>query len=91
MKKTQKMIKQVESENVLEIICDKCGKPIKSEMGSAYKSDWFMMTTGDYFGSDCWQGMHRVMDLCEDCSNELIELLKKNGYNIRDEEFDYSQ
>ena len=70
-------------------ICDKCGKSVEfNPYKSHYDYDWFEMTTG-HGSPDGGSGLHYTTDLCESCALELIDLLKSNGYYIRETEWDY--
>jgi len=68
--------------------CDKCGKEIKKETYNAYNEDWFEIKEGHiYPEGGCFSGYK--MELCEDCSHELVEILKFNGFNIQEVVIEY--
>lgn len=68
--------------------CDKCARLIKYENHTAYKSDWFRVTFGTNY-PEGGNGVDKVMDLCEECARKLVEILSANGYEIRDEEWEW--
>lgn len=70
-------------------VCDKCGNAVEfNPYESQYNYDWFEMTTGhgDLGGGG---GLHYTTNLCESCAGELIDLLKSNGYYVRETEWYY--
>jgi hypothetical protein len=74
----------------IRCFCDKCGKKIVSEkFGDVYEDSWFEFKTGESYGADGGSGDLYKIDLCEECSLDLIKLMKENGYKVRGEEWDY--
>jgi hypothetical protein len=68
--------------------CDKCGLKIRTSFYDAYDEDWFSINKGHKYP----EGGHFIeynMELCETCSHELMNILKLNGFNIREEDVDY--
>lgn len=68
--------------------CDKCGEKICSKSYDAYDEDWFSARFGSSF-PECSLGHEFNMDLCQDCTRELIDLLEDNGFHIRKEEWGF--
>lgn len=69
-------------------ICDKCDKEIIGEgYHDAYVSNWFKVVNGYVYANDgfSFSGEKYNMDLCLDCSMELVENLKILGYKIQNE------
>jgi len=79
-KKTQKLV---------STICDKCGKKTEPTLlHDAYHPDWFFCETGnksDRGGA----GEIKSIDLCWRCTEDLVKLMKDNGYRIKIERWDY--
>lgn len=85
--KKEKQVKEVEV--VLEDynICDKCGKTLVKELYDAFECN-FLFKEGTAYpeGGD---GEKHEMELCNDCALEVVELLRKNGYNVVTSEWGY--
>ena len=61
-----------------ETICDKCMKPIERESSFDSFSATFEVTTGECYPEGCFTES-QTADLCEDCANLAIDLLKNFG------------
>ncbi len=78
-----RVVKQLDS-----LICDKCDQEIDETAYSAYDADWFELREGSSF-PEGGSGTSIVMELCQECSEDLVDLLHKNGYKTRKEEWDW--
>jgi hypothetical protein len=85
--KQHKEIKEVVVTDERYIQCDKCDKKINVEAFDVFKSN-LTIETGSRWpdGSGC--GDIESLDLCQECSIELTNLLKTNGYKIQHKEWD---
>lgn len=85
MREYKIITKTLEQKELIKETCDKCQKEINIDSFNAYNSNWFELITGtNYPGA--YSPEKYKMDLCEDCSMDLIELLKANGFNVQYEE-----
>lgn len=75
-----------------QIHCDKCGKDVTTEYrrggNNAYDIGWFECRFG-YRAQEFGDGHTAKMDLCENCSKELLDLLRDNGFAISIESWGY--
>jgi hypothetical protein len=78
-----------EHKELIETTCDKCGNIILQSSHSVYDPSWFSMQKGQSFGEDGGDGKYYKLDLCELCTNNLIQLLRDNQYNVLEEDWDY--
>lgn len=83
--RTEKQLKEVEvvTENYYQ--CDKCNNRIKSRIYDAFSFD-FEYVTGDSY-PDGGSGERTTLDLCANCAEDLMELLKTNGYRLNKSEW----
>lgn len=79
--KKEKQLKEVEVENYL--VCDKCGNRIQKRSSfDAFECE-FSYRTGDIYpeGGDVEEFK---LDLCRECGDEAIKLLKDFGFGIQE-------
>jgi len=99
-KETEIVNKLVEVTIKDELKCDKCGCLIFGECrydkmvtvpdGYSHFDAFnftFKVKTG-YQYPECQGGEQHNLDLCEKCSDEAMELLLKNGFEIKTEDWD---
>ncbi len=67
-------------------ICDKCDKEIKVYSYDVFESTLEIKEGFQY--PDGGDGTLKKLDLCQDCSEELITTLKELGYKIQELEWD---
>lgn len=87
IKETKKVIKEVE-----EIVhnyeqCDKSKQKIKVSTFDAFECRLDINVGNRY--PEGGNYVNTSMDLCQNCSQELIELLQINGYRLNEEDNDY--
>lgn len=75
---TKKIMQEVEV--IAYIICDKCEKEIKTDNFDAFSCELKYRTGKDF--PEGSTGELTRMELCEDCADDLIELLKKHNYKV---------
>ena len=85
MKEYKIITKTVEQKEVIKETCDKCEQQIKSYAFDNYNSEWFEFSVGACY-PESTNGVKYFMDLCEECSIKLTQLLKQNGFNIQEKE-----
>jgi hypothetical protein len=68
------------------IVCDKCKEEIDVEPFDAFKCK-FVYKTGSCY-PEGGNGEKQSMELCQDCADDFVELLKSNGYNVTIEDWD---
>lgn len=63
---------------VRKLVCDKCGKEVDTSYMDKYdiKGSSFVKVYGDNAGFDAGTSGDLEYDLCEDCTNKLVEFLK---------------
>lgn len=74
------------TQTLVKTTCDKCGQEIIHENFSIFDSEWFEARFGMCY-PEGGAGTSYTMDLCENCSLEMINLLKNHGYKV--DKFDY--
>lgn len=87
VRKTAHKLKKVEV--VLEdyTVCDKCNQRIKPENNDAFDFNFSLKTGYSYpIGGG---GEIQELDVCPTCANELVELLKANGFKVSSTDWDY--
>lgn len=67
--------------------CDKCGCVIKKTSSFEVFESTFKVESGVSY-PEGGHGTDQSIDLCQDCSNDFIFLLKKNKYNINTKEWE---
>ena len=77
---TKKVIKEVEVVTEKYTICDKCGKRIEEDIFDAFECNFTYVVGSCYPEGSC--GEEKSMDICQECADDLVELLIDNGYNI---------
>lgn len=84
---TKKVIKEVEQVIRRFNTCDKCGKEIKVDSYDGFECK-LEYKEGTRFpeGTDL---EIKSVELCQDCTVDLLELLKNNGYNIVESEISF--
>jgi len=83
-KRIKEVIQTVEDYN----ICDKCNNKIKTEDNWDAFECGFILKTGSKY-PEGGSGDKQEMELCKECVDEFIMLLKTNGYRINESEWDY--
>lgn len=86
IKKTEKQLKEVEIAIERYTECDKCKSRIRTNSYNAFDCT-LNITTGEAYpeySSIC----ERTVDLCESCSEGLVDLLIENGYRINSREIE---
>jgi len=87
IRKTKLVTKEVEETVECYDVCDKCGIRINTVLYDAFDFDFELKTGTSY--PEGGSGDKWMLDLCEDCAKAAIELLKANGYKVREEEWDW--
>ncbi len=75
-----KELQQVEVVTKVDIICDKCNEKVEKSNYDAFRFD-FEVRFGESYPEGVWGDKHE-MDLCQDCTDDLLKLLENNGYRI---------
>jgi len=78
----RKVFKEVEEIIDSYDVCDKCNLRISIDLYETFESELKIK-----FGTDCPEGGDgdiKSMNLCQNCSLELLELLKNNNYRINE-------
>ena len=88
VEKKEKQVKEVDVITERYTLCDKCNCKIKKESSYDVFESHFTHKTGDAY-PEGGSGYIQDMDLCQKCTNELVELLRLNGYRINDSEWDW--
>ncbi len=86
VKKTRKVIKEVETIEFY-YTCDKCGEKITSGSFDAFEFD-FELKEGSCY-PEGGSGKKQLLDLCKTCAWDAVNLLKENGFKVREEDWDY--
>jgi len=76
----------------MNIPCNKCGKELDGAIFdyNNYEYDWFNISFSDSFSEEeCGSGKAFKMNLCEPCSELLIELVKLNGFKVNEKLCDW--
>ena len=70
------------------LICDKCGKRIKTKDSfDAFECEFIYKTGSNYpEGGD---GDKLSLDLCQECGLKAIKILKDNGFKVQENEWDW--
>ena len=81
IKKTKKVIKEVEVTISDVNLCDKCGKDLDEETESMYDvfDCEFNYKTGDSYPGE-GDTHHTELELCKKCGTDAIKILKENGF-----------
>lgn len=84
---TEQQFKEVEvvKENYLE--CDKCRNKIKTKPFDGFSCE-LSVVTGDVYPEGNYTE-EKTLDLCQECSDDLLILLQSSGYRINTIENDY--
>lgn len=87
VEKTEKRI--VEQEIVIEsyTVCDRCNEKIVKNGFDQFHCRIEYKTGFQY--PEGGNGDISTVDLCQDCADDLITLLKENGYRINENEWDW--
>ena len=64
--------------------CDKCNKRIKYESFEDFDCSLTYRSGHSY--PEGFFGKNYHMDICQDCADEFLELLKENGYKLNEGE-----
>ena len=67
--------------------CDKCGKKINTDPYDAFECKFIRETGSNY--PESGSGEKEMLDLCQDCSIKIVDLLKVNGYKVHLKEWDW--
>ena len=87
VKKTEKQIKEVDVVTEHYHLCDKCNEIITCGSYNAFKFE-FRHRTGDSY-PEGGSGEEDSLDLCQDCAESFIQMLKDNGYRVTTKEWDF--
>ena len=87
IKKTKKVVKEVLETTEHYYTCDKCGAKIETNSYDAFEFD-FELREGRCY-PEGGGGAKYLLDLCKNCAPKAVELLRENGYNVREEDWDY--
>ena len=87
IKKSHKVMKEVEVIDERYTQCDKCGDRIKIGGYDAFCCELEHKTGSSY--PEGGSGDIDTLDLCQDCAKDLIKLLKENEYNVQSKEWDW--
>jgi hypothetical protein len=87
VEKKEKQVKEVDVVIDSYHICDKCNKKIITESHDAFEFDLEYRTGTDY--PESGSGDKKAMDLCDECADDCIQLLRDNGYRINESEWDW--
>lgn len=75
MKEYKKVVKSYETEEISKCICDKCGKECEKIESETYTDDKrTLLEIKPYYAGD----EHIYLDLCPDCTRELLKWFPKN-------------
>jgi len=85
VKKTKKELKEVEVIVENYYTCDKCGVKIEDKYGDAFEFDFELKEGCSY--PDGGGGEKQLLDLCKDCAWDAVNLLKENGFKVREEDW----
>jgi len=81
---TEKQVREIEVTKESYTLCDKCDSRIIKRIYDAFDCE-ICITTGE-----CYPEGNNIMvsnvDLCQKCSDDLVILLKNNGYRINTKE-----
>ena len=86
VRKTEKQLKEVDVVIENYTTCDKCNAVVKNNYSDAFDFDFRLKTGYQYYnsgGGECTE-----IDLCEPCSEQLVQLMNENGFKTRTEEWD---
>lgn len=81
VKKSKKILKEVEEIVSIHYLCDKCKNEILNDRFDAFEFD-FELRTGESF-PEFGNGERYNVDINQHCTLDLIELMKKNGINVQ--------
>jgi hypothetical protein len=85
VKKTKKEVQEVVVESYYK--CDKCDERIsRQDMYDAFECE-FMYKTGESY-PEGGHGTNILLELCQDCGKEAINLLRDNGFKTQKKEWD---
>ena len=82
--KTEKLVKVTRTKTIN--ICDKCGRDIDKVNNSCRYRDFestFKIESGQSYPGGGYLNTLKL-DLCEDCSDEAIYLLRENGFKFQE-------
>lgn len=80
IKVTEKVVKEVEITKELYDECDKCQQRIKTDIYDSFECS-FKYQEGNIFPEGGYID-ESTMDLCQECGEQLVEILKSLGYRI---------
>lgn len=67
--------------------CDKCHEEITTKKYDAFECSFYLRTGNNF--PESGSGENKSMDLCSNCADGLIDLLRNNGYRINESEWDW--
>ncbi len=80
-------IKNIEHEFVAETTCDKCGEKITIDRFDAFEFE-LKYKTGNIYPDSGW-GEETTLDLCDDCSKKLLDLINEHGFKTNIKKWDF--
>jgi hypothetical protein len=87
MLKTLKVVKRIETEEVLDVICNKCGESCYNIPQDPYSYEGIQVSkTGGYYSKHLGDMNEYKFDLCEKCLWELMKTFKHNSLVLDVEE-----
>src|SRR5690606_34673443 len=90
MLETKTISRQIDYEETVDVICNKCGESCKDECGMNYEGLIEYKIMGG-FGSKLGDGSVYQFYLCEDCLKTMFEGFKHNPYVEDDEDIEYEE
>lgn len=87
VRKTKKVVKEVDEVVESYVECDKCNKRIEICGFDAFKCN-FLYQSGDSF-PECTSINRTTLELCQSCARELYNTLETLGYRLNDEDIFY--
>ncbi len=80
--KTYKQVKREYVEDVHDkTLCDKCDEPIETARYELFEAE-LLIKQGTSFPDDGEVGERWDMQLCQTCTEGLLDLLKSKGYRV---------
>jgi len=87
MKKYELKERKIVEKTLSEVICNKCGEKIFIEIYNVFDCNILNIRTGDNY-PEGGSGDEFTMELCENCTQDMMKLLQENGYHIEKGEWE---